>query len=326
MHSAKKIFLFGSGSAAKDFLSMIPDSVSVLGICDSDNTKHGQSVDGHRIVSPETLADSSFDYVVITARAVDPIRQALHSNGIDPAKVVAYYPSYSQELHSAANHDIAVLNGELGLGLGPVGLATMYLDRSDDTLSADAGPRDAVRDGAFRLAARQIKARGIAGSVAELGVYQGDQARLINQLFPDRPLYLFDTFSGFSERDLGVERQDSLSTAVLGDFKETSVELVMGKLVSPEMARVFPGYFPDTAAGVDDRFAFVSLDVDLYDPTRAGLDWFYARLNTGGFIFVHDYNNLRYQGVRRAVDEFVAASGAVCLPLPDFAGSVIIGK
>ena len=70
----------------------------------------------------------------------------------------------------------------------------------------------------------------------------------------------------------------------------------------------------------------VSLDVDLYDPTLAGLRWFYPRLNAGGYIFVHDYNNVRYLGVKRAVDTFLKEERACCFPLPDFAGSVIIAR
>ncbi|MEG3087164.1 hypothetical protein [Sphingomonas sp. PB4P5] len=53
---------------------------------------------------------------------------------------------------------------------------------------------------------------------------------------------------------------------------------------------------------------------------------FYERLSRGGYIFVHDYNNRRYMGVRSAVDQFLKTSGAACVPLPDFAGSVIIAK
>ncbi len=79
-------------------------------------------------------------------------------------------------------------------------------------------------------------------------------------------------------------------------------------------------------AVADKKFAFVHIDVDLYEPTLAGLNWFYERLNPGGYIFVHDYNNQRYLGVKSAVDSFVQATRATCVPLPDFAGSVIVAK
>ena len=59
-----------------------------------------------------------------------------------------------------------------------------------------------VRLAALRLIADQIRERNAAGQTAELGVYQGAFAAEIGRLFPDRRLYLFDTFEGFDEQDL----------------------------------------------------------------------------------------------------------------------------
>ena len=47
----------------------------------------------------------------------------------------------------------------------------------------------------------EIIYRQVPGSVAELGVDFGDTAKYINFYFPDRKLYLFDTFKGFDMRD-----------------------------------------------------------------------------------------------------------------------------
>lgn len=125
----------------------------------------------------------------------------------------------------------------------------MYLDKTQPEEQVDDGPGDQVRNIAFHLAARQIRDRGVLGAVAELGVYKGDQARLINRLFADRPLYLFDTFSGFSDRDLGAESEGNFSSAIVGDFVDTSIELVESKLPYRNQARFFPGFFPETAEG-----------------------------------------------------------------------------
>ena len=38
-----------------------------------------------------------------------------------------------------------------------------------------------------------------------------------------------------------------------------------------------------------EKFAFVSLDTDLYKPTLAGLEFFWPRMSKGGFIFIHDF-------------------------------------
>src|SRR6188508_837716 len=53
---------------------------------------------------------------------------------------------------------------------------------------------DFVRYTTLELCCNEIKSNGVKGNVAELGVYKGEFAKRINQLFPDKKLYLFDTF------------------------------------------------------------------------------------------------------------------------------------
>ena len=48
--------------------------------------------------------------------------------------------------------------------------------------------------------------QGDKGECAEAGVFEGDFAKWINQYFPDRKLYLFDTFEGFDMRDIEKEK------------------------------------------------------------------------------------------------------------------------
>ena len=47
----------------------------------------------------------------------------------------------------------------------------------------------------------RLLAQDTKGDFAELGVYKGNSAKIFHALAPDRKLYLFDTFEGFSERD-----------------------------------------------------------------------------------------------------------------------------
>jgi hypothetical protein len=282
-------------------------------------------VEGHEVRTAQELASLGADRYVITVRAVDAIRGQLIDLGVPADRISAYYPSYSETLVGDINQDINALNADLELGLPPAGIATMYL--WPDKANAGTGAAgDFVRAQAIRLVADRINARRVPGAIGELGVYQGELAALLNRLFPDRILHLFDTFEGFAEQNLSAEKQANFSGAANGDFKNTSVDLVMNKMASPDLVKVHKGFFPDTAEGVEDEFSFVSLDVDLYEPTLAGLEWFYPRLNRGGAIFVHDYNNRRYLGVRKAVEEFLEGSGACALPLPDFAGSIVILK
>jgi len=162
---------------------------------------------------------------------------------------------------------------------------------------------DYIRASTLELIAREIYEKDIPGHTAELGVYRGDFAKLINRAFPDRKLYLFDTFEGFDKRDVEVELTNNYSTGEQ-DFSQTSVDLVLSKMEHREQCIVKKGYFPETTRGIDEKFAFVSIDVDLYAPMYEGLQYFYDHLQKGGYIMLHDYNNDGYKGIKNALRKF----------------------
>lgn len=96
-------------------------------------------------------------------------------------------------------------------------------------------------------------------------------------------------------------------------------------MTAPGQVVIRKGYFPATAEGVEARFALVSLDADLYAPTLSGLRWFYPRMVSGGVILLHDYENQRFPGVKRAVEAFEAEQGrTLLLPVGDLHGSVML--
>lgn len=181
-----------------------------------------------------------------------------------------------------------------------------------------------LRLAALKMIAREVRERNIGGALAELGVYRGAFAAEMNRLFPERSLYLFDTFSGFDRRDVAVEGERKFSRAETGNFADTSVEAVREMLPFPDMAVFKAGYFPETAAGIDDTFAVVSLDADLYKPLHDGLRFFYPLMARGGYIIIHDYNNSRFAGAKQAVREFCKENQVFVFPLPDLHGTGII--
>ena len=67
------------------------------------------------------------------------------------------------------------------------------------------------------------------------------------------------------------------------------------------------------------------MDVDLYAPTLAGLEYFVPRMSPGGAIFLHDYNSMQFEGVRLAVRTYEEAHGALnLLPLSDLHGTAVL--
>lgn len=163
----------------------------------------------------------------------------------------------------------------------------------------------------------------LTGNTAEVGVYQGDFAKHINRLFPDSTLYLYDTFEGFSEKDIEQESNKDLKRSYT-HYAETSENLVLGKMPHPEKVVIRKGFFPETATGENDKYLFVNLDADLYAPILAGLEYFYPKLTRGGTIFVHDYfADAYFDGVRKAVKEFIQQSHATIAPIGDYRTLVI---
>jgi hypothetical protein len=71
---------------------------------------------------------------------------------------------------------------------------------------------------------------------------------------------------------------------------------------------IHAGWIPDCFSEVVDRsFCFVHIDVDLYEPTLASLEFFGSRMVPGGIIVCDDYGFETCPGARRAGDEFAAA-------------------
>ncbi len=189
---------------------------------------------------------------------------------------------------------------------------------------------DYFRYRTFELVANEIIKQEIKGNVAELGVFQGVFSAFINAKFQDRKLYLFDTFASFDPGEAQREiRLGRCNETLVNNFKNTSVESVMEKMAFPDQCIVKKGLFPDTAVGLDhERYAFVSIDVDFEKSMLEGLRYFYPRVNTGGAIFVHDFNSSSLEGVRIAVDTYQKEIGNILckVPLADQCGTLVIIK
>ncbi|GMO25548.1 MAG: hypothetical protein Ta2B_05180 [Termitinemataceae bacterium] len=186
---------------------------------------------------------------------------------------------------------------------------------------------DIVRYATLKLAANEINKKNVRGCTAELGVYKGDFAKMINAFFPNRKLYLFDTFEGFDKRDVEKEIEIGHKGAFEKDFTNKDIELVLRKMPERKNCIVKKGWFPETAKELDETFAFVSIDADLYEPIYQGLLYFYQRLEKGGYIFVHDYSHSgELYGAKEAVQRFSQEFNVPYIPLSDVCGSVVFSK
>lgn len=180
---------------------------------------------------------------------------------------------------------------------------------------------DYVRHATLGLAVQRLIRDGIEGDMAEAGVWRGDCARFLHVFDPTRRLYLFDTFEGFPGLDKAPSPTDTR-------FRDTAVDVVRSVVGESPNVIIRKGFFPDTAAGLEqNKFALVSLDLDTYEGIRDGWEFFYPRLSSGGYIFVHDFNATEYNfGPFRATMEFLANKPEKIVEIPDQWGSALIRK
>lgn len=146
----------------------------------------------------------------------------------------------------------------------------------------------------------------VGGDLAECGAYTGatayflalarDQAGMRSQ-----QLFLFDSFEGLSEpgpRDGSFWHSGSLAAGE---------EICRRNLGMFEGVHVMRGWIPTRFGEVGDRqFCFVHLDVDLYQPSKDSLEFFYPRLRSGGILLCDDYGFTTCPGAKQAMDEFFA--------------------
>jgi O-methyltransferase len=146
--------------------------------------------------------------------------------------------------------------------------------------------------------------RDAEGAVAECGVYRGGTAIILAELAAsfERETYLFDTFEGMPETDASKDLH------VKGDFVDTSLASVSEYLSSCRNVVFRPGYVPATFAGLEEqRFAFVHIDLDIFQSVKDAVSFFYPRLAPGGVIVFDDYGFPSCPGARAAVDEYFSA-------------------
>lgn len=225
----------------------------------------------------------------------------------------AELPIRSPEVLKTLDFDVLVLGTSMGFDDVSVQLREMGIPAGKiDTCPVQILMQSRILF--LKRFAERVYKEGISGSVAEAGVYRGDFARHINRYFPDRKCYLFDTFSGFTDYDIAREQKESMTSA---DYmKDVKIEEVLAKMPNKEKIILRPGRFPETAEGIDDRFAFVNLDMDLYEPTIEGLRFFYPRMSEGGVILIHDYFSEAYPNIEQSVDDFVRELGTRLRKIP----------
>lgn len=161
----------------------------------------------------------------------------------------------------------------------------------------------------------------LPGERAECGVFSGASALLMcraagmrRQDFDGRGLHLVDSFAGISEpadEDLIPVREKGGDIVRIAGFGKgalaSPLDIVKRTLKDYPGVKLHAGWIPDVFAQLPESpWAFIHIDVDLYEPTLACLEYFYPRLTAGGVIVCDDYGAPLFPGAHRAWDYFCA--------------------
>jgi hypothetical protein len=164
----------------------------------------------------------------------------------------------------------------------------------------------------------------LPGDMAECGCYVGTSAFFMAQASTHGKLYLFDSFKGLSapeSADRGSSEEVLPWSA--GDLS-TDEATLRHNLSHYDSIEVLAGWIPDRFGEVaGQRFRVVHIDVDLYEPTRASLEFFYPRLVPGGVILMDDYGFATCPGATRAAHEFAERHAVGILHLATGQGVIV---
>ena len=212
-----------------------------------------------------------------------------------------------------------ILFGDARVGDAP--FLPLYLDCLDKTGTPVAAWKVFQRAQRALIVAQYFDySLSIEGGRAECGVYRGFSALLMSRIarlrdaaYSGADLHLIDSFEGLSEptppdamgtRERLDGRKELHYSHARGHF-ETPLEGVKEALAEYSQTAIHKGWIPEVFAELpEQRWAFVHIDVDLYEPTRACLDYFVPRMAPGGVIVNDDFRSSFFPGCGQAWFEY----------------------
>lgn len=281
----KKIYIYGTGSMALEYLPALLRHFQVIGFLDSNQAKAGSTLLGLPIVHVSEICANDYDRIVIASSYAEEINKTITDAGL-PAGVSAEALPEVVEFLKQLNQ-----------------LKSDYDEKNLAAIKLPRVPLDEIHINETRLITdrnRLLELLPDGGIVAEVGVANGDFSSQIISLNNPKKLHLVDIWQG--------ERfNDTLFHNVRSKFNH---ELTEGKVeihrkLSTEAVHDFP----------DGYFDWIYIDTShCYKGTKAELELYSRKIKHGGIIAGHDYtmgnwnDQFRY-GVMEAVHEFCVKYG-----------------
>ena len=313
------IYVWGTGCGASELIEQGLELSRIAAFVDS--FPNGEIFLGKPVFLPNQLKQADCDLLIVTTRHAGAVADTCAQLGIPPEKLLFLKNNHHlSDRNDACTTAQTLLGNELLKKLLPKQrIVPTPASLADSNLPERDLSNDYVRLATLELLCRRLE--GVPGAAAELGVYKGFFARCMNQLMPERTLYLFDSFEGFAQNACATE---SFQAA----HRNTAIDQVLSIMPRPKHIVVKPGFFPKSLDGMEEQFCLVSLDVDFAKTTLDGLRYFWPRLNKGGYLMLHDWGSPKLPGVAEALKAYEAEIGESIpgIPLCDVGGTLVLCK
>lgn len=155
----------------------------------------------------------------------------------------------------------------------------------------------------------------IPGDVIELGFGYGNSAVVLCSLdahgFKERKLYFFDSFKGFPKSsifDLSYRnpKEGELSHRTMGEATEQLQQFLNCEKLADRIQFV-EGFVEQSLINFSSpKIALLHIDLDLYSAHKITLESVFDSVVTGGIVIFDDYNEAKWLGAKKAIDEFFA--------------------
>lgn len=335
------IILWGTGDRARRLVEeKFFDECNILGYVDT--YKHSEYFMGCKVFSATDLKKvmEQADYLIIVNQYFAEIIEFCQKSGVDSRKIVitdnVQEPTFYDKFLNLKKVSERLYDARKDFQIKLVKINESDYRDKDRLVGTNQYSKkeylvDYFRYRTFEFVANEIINYNIEGAVAELGVFRGTFAAIINEKFKNRKLYLFDTFEGFSEEEAEKEIEiGRCDRSFVSEHKLTSVQKMLDNMPYKDRCVVCKGLFPSsiTEEAYSEKYAFVSIDVDFEESSYQGLKFFYPRLSEGGMIFMHDYNTFYLEGIKKAINRYESRFGIQLkkVPLADRAGTLVIIK
>jgi|TARA_Y100000031_G_scaffold9390_1_gene10292 hypothetical protein len=176
----------------------------------------------------------------------------------------------------------------------------------------------------FYLCKYFISIKNIEGDFFECGVFKGFSSLLLRSLeeklsnFNINNYFLIDSFEGLSDF---LDEDKSLNPEIIqnkkGDLKANieDVEILFNQFKN---VKIFKGWIPKVFESLDEnnKYKFVHIDVDLYQPTFDTLNYIYDKVVKGGIIITDDYHSSLFPGNQKAWKKYFNSKNIRSISLP----------